>query len=271
MLQKIQKTKEFLAGKINFVPKAGIILGTGLNGLAEIVEDAIVIPYEEIPGFVKSTAPSHQGQLIAGKINGTNVLMFQGRYHFYEGYDMKQVTYPVYVMKSLGVETMIVTNASGSLNEKMKPGDLVLINNHINFMGTNPLIGPNVDEFGERFPSLHDPYTETIRKKIHKYADENGILIHDGVYTAVTGPSLETKAECHMFAKLGSDLVGMSTVPEVISAVHCGLDVLGISVVTNYGNIFHSERHTQEEIRRNAGVARMNLQFLITKFLGEIS
>ncbi len=269
MLQKIPQTIKFLKERIPFIPKVGIILGTGLNGLAEKVENPVVVSYEEIPGFVKSTAPSHEGKLIVGKISDCNVLMFQGRFHFYEGYQMNQVVYPVYVMKSLGTETMIVTNASGSLNEKMKPGDLVLINDHINFMGTNPLTGKNPDEFGERFPSFHDPYTESIRKKIHKYAKEKNILLHDGVYAAVTGPSLETAAECRMFAKLGADLAGMSTVPEVIAAVHCGLKVLGISAVANYGNIFHSKRHTQEEIRKNAGNAVMNLQYLITKYLSD--
>ncbi len=267
MEEMIQKTVNFLKSKIPFVPKAGIILGTGLNGLADQVENPIAISYEDIPGFVVSTAPSHQGKLIAGQISSVPVIVFQGRFHYYEGWNMEQVTYPVRVLKALGVDTLMVTNASGSLNPQFTPGSLILLSDHINMMGINPLIGKNRDEFGERFPSMNEPYNKTLSGFAKEIAEQNGISLREGVYCAVTGPSLETSAECKMFASFGADLVGMSTVPEVIVAVHCRMKVLAISVVTNLSNIFHSEAHSQEEIRENAQKASANLQLIIKQTL----
>jgi len=183
---------------------------------------------------------------------------------------MFQVTYPIRVMAKLGIKYLFVTNASGSLNKDFGPGSLVLLNDHINFMGTNPLIGKNFDEFGERFPSMHEPFDRDLMKKAHLIAENNQIKLNDGVYLAVSGPSLETKAECLMMQKLGADVVGMSTVPEVIVAIHSGIKVLGISVVTNYGNIFHNKPHSQEEIRENADKARLNLEKIIKQIIKEI-
>ena len=269
-MTNLKETIDFLHKRIPFRPVAGIVLGTGLNKLGELIQDPIIIPYEEIPGFVRSTAPSHQGRLIAGTLGGKSILIFQGRYHFYEGYAMSQVVYPIRVLKLLGAEILVLTNAAGSLNENFTPGKLVLLKDHINFMGTNPLIGKNLDELGERFPSMHQPYSERLRTICHAIAYEHQFALAEGVYTAVSGPSLETRAECLMFSKLGSDLVGMSTVPETIAAVHAGMEVLAISVVTNLSNIFHSAPHSQEQIREHAARAEENLKTLIIHMLQKI-
>lgn len=265
-----QITAQWIKDKIPAVPAAGIILGTGLNPLAEMLEDKIVIPYKEIPGFVKSTSPSHAGNLLFGYLSGKAVICLQGRFHFYEGYTMEQVVFPVRVFAALAVKTLIVTNASGSLRQDFEPGDIVVLTDHINFMGTNPLIGSNFDELGERFPSMNLLYSERLHGHLKEIAAEHNIKLQWGIYLAVTGPSLETKAECAMFVKLGADLVGMSTVPEVIVARHAGLEVLGISVVTNYSNLFHNLAHSQEEIRAHANLAVDNLKLLITKLIRQV-
>jgi purine-nucleoside phosphorylase len=236
-----------------------------------MVEDPVVIPYADIPGFVRSTAPSHAGQLIAGKLAGTPVVLFQGRFHYYEGWSMSEVTFPIRALASLGAECLILTNAAGSLNEAMGPGSIVALEDHINLMGTNPLIGPNLDDYSERFPSMHEPYCREYLEAVASIAGFHGIPLHLGVYAAVSGPSLETRAECRMIRGLGADLVGMSTVPETIVAVHSGLKVLAFSVVTNYGNIFHSHPHTQEEIRAFAAQASQQLQNLITRFVARFA
>jgi purine-nucleoside phosphorylase len=263
-------TAEWLSSKLPVLPSTGIILGTGLGALAEILEEKIILPYNEIPGFVQSTAPSHAGNLLFGYLAGKPVLCLQGRFHYYEGYSMEEVVFPVRVMACLGIKLLIVTNASGSLRQELKPGQIVLLTDHINFMGTNPLIGKNDEQLGERFPSMNLPYSITMHARIERIAQQNKISVCKGVYAGVTGPSLETRAECAMFAQLGADLVGMSTVPEVIAARHCGLEVLGISVVTNYSNLFHNLEHSQEEIRHNADLAADNLKVMVTQLLSEL-
>ncbi len=270
MKEQIQRAKEYISDKIGLGYEAGIILGTGLSNFAEYISDKIVIPYDEIPGFVKSTAPSHKGNLIAGTLNGKKVIVLQGRFHYYEGYSLEQVVFPTRVLKSLGVHTLIVTNAAGSLREEFRPGSIIMLKDHINFMGTNPLLGPNDDAIGERFVSLHDTYCEAYRQKLKMISLENKIKISEGTYIAVTGPSFETKAECQFFANIGADVVGMSTVPEVIAAIHCGLKVLAFSIVTNYSNLIHKARHSQEEIRENADIAKSNLEKLISEFVKDI-
>lgn len=270
MQTKILQTVDYLKTKLTVIPKIAIILGTGLNDIANQVQNQICIPYENIPGFVKSTAPSHQGQLIVGEINNVPIIMLQGRFHYYEGYNMEQVTYPVRVFAKLGVKYLFVTNASGSLNPIYTPGSLVMLEDHINMMGTNPLIGKNWDEFGERFPSMNEPYSLKLQEIALNIAQNNNIHLHKGVYCAVSGPSLETKAECKLFASLGADLVGMSTVPEVIVGVHSGLSILAISVVTNLSNIFHCNAHSQEEIRENAQRASSNLIKIIKETIKEL-
>ncbi len=267
IIAKINKSKEYILNKIGTRPEFGIILGTGLSNFADFLEDKIVIPYGEIPGFVVSTAPSHAGNLVFGYIEGVPIVALQGRFHFYEGYSMEDVVFPTRVLKSLGVHSMIVTNAAGSLRKDFTPGSIIMLKDHINFMGTNPLIGKNYEELGERFVSLHDTYHSEYRKQIDKICDELDIDVSQGVYIAVTGPSFETRAECQYFANIGADVVGMSTVPEVITAIHSGLKVLAFSVVTNYSNLYHAQEHSQEEIRRNADIAKKNLAKIIAEFL----
>jgi purine-nucleoside phosphorylase len=278
----INETVKFLQEKIPFTPRCAIILGTGLTALANEVQETIEIPYQEIPGFVNSTAPGHRGVLIAGKINGKPVLVFNGRFHYYEGYTMAEVVYPVRVARLLGVQNLFVTNAAGSLNIQFEAGDLIRIKDHINLMGSNPLIGSNIlseticiddvetNEFGERFPSMHSPYHKDLIQLATIVSRDRGVTYKEGVYAAVSGPSLETKAECMMLQKLGADLVGMSTVPEVIAAVHCGMKVFAMSVVTNLSNIFHSNPHSQEEIRENANKASKSLLTLIKYMVTEL-
>jgi len=270
MLENIKKAADFVAEKIDFTPGIGIILGTGLNSIGELLEDPVIISYKDIPEWKASTAPSHQGRLLAGKLSNRGIVILQGRLHYYEGYSMQDVTFPIRVLKALGVEKLIVTNAAGSLNEKMIPGNLVMINDHINWMGNNPLIGENRDELGIRFPSLHEPYNKEYIAIAHKIAEDNNFSLQDGTYLALSGPSLETRAECKMLAKMGADVVGMSTVPEVIVAIHSDMKVIGISVVTNLSNIFHSKAHTQEEIRDNAAKAKQNLETLILELFKKI-
>jgi len=283
-----QETINYLLPRINIKPLCAIILGTGLGKLADQVENPTEIEYPSIPGFVRSTAPSHHGTLIIGTISQTPVLVFKGRFHYYEGYSMEQVVYPVRIARLLGAKYLLVTNAAGSLNINFQPGQLVRLSDHINMFGTNPLIGANIltpsitittekncspseiNEFGERFPSLHAAYDPELAQIANEVAHNFHISLPSGVYCGVSGPSLETRAECVMIKNWGADLVGMSTVPEVITAVHCGLRVLAVSVVTNLSNIFHSAPHRQEEIRANADRASTDLMLLIQKFLEKI-
>jgi len=270
MINKIEAATKYIREKLEFQPQIGLILGTGLNDLAEMVTDPVIIPYHDIPELPVSTAPSHAGRIVAGELAGKKVLFFQGRLHYYEGYSMDQITMPVRIMSLLGIKLLFVTNAAGSLNKNLEPGNIVLLTDHINFMGTNPLIGANLSQFGERFPSMNEPYSTDLIQKSEQISNNFDLGVKKGIYCAVTGPSLETKAECLMFQSLGADLVGMSTVPEVIIAVHSGIKVLGISIVTNMSNIFHNQIHSQEEIRENAAKARKKLEKLFIQLLSEI-
>jgi len=227
------ETRDFLEGKMQARPEIGLILGSGLGVLADEIENKVAIPYDEIPNFPTSTVEGHAGQLVFGTLEGKQVVAMQGRFHFYEGYSMEMVTFPVRVMKAIGVETVIVTNAAGACNESFEPGDLMLITDHINFFGTNPLIGKNVSEFGPRFPDMSKPYDPELVALAQATADELGIRVRQGVYFGNTGPTYETPAEVKMARLLGGDVVGMSTVPEVIVARHSDMRVLGISCVSN--------------------------------------
>lgn len=270
MLKKLEQTTTFLEKYITGKPDIALILGTGLNSITDFLNDKIQIPYQDIPNMPISTAPSHEGKMIFGNLNEKKILILQGRIHYYEGYSMQEVTYPIRILQNLGIQNLIITNAAGSLRKEFEPGDIISIADHINFMGTNPLIGKNFENLGERFPSLNEPYDSNFRKFIEKIAAQNEIKLQSGVYAAVSGPSLETRAECLMLQKLGADMVGMSTVPEVIVARHSQIKILGLSVITNYTNIFHSEAHHQEEIRRNAALARNNIEKLIYEFSNKI-
>lgn len=231
--KKRDEAVRFIKSETDFQPEYLVILGTGLGQLVDDIETEHVISYSDIPHFPVSTVESHAGKLIFGKLGGKEVVAMQGRFHYYEGYTMQQIVFPVRVAKSIGAQTLLVSNACGGLNTNFSRGDIMLITDHINFLGDNPLIGPNDDELGPRFPDMSEPYTERLLELAENVALENSIKMHQGVYLAVTGPMLETKAEYRYMRQLGADVVGMSTVPEVISAVHMGMDVLGISVITD--------------------------------------
>ena len=233
MLEKIQETATFLREKMHTSPETAIILGTGLGSLVHEITDKYEISYKDIPNFPVSTVEGHSGKLIFGKLGNKDIMAMQGRFHFYEGYDMQKVTFPVRVMKELGVETVVVTNAAGGVNTSFEPGDLMLISDHINFMGTNPLIGPNDSEMGVRFPDMSTSYTVELREMAKQVAADLNIKVQEGVYVGMTGPVYETPAEIRMLRTLGGDAVGMSTVPEVIVARHAGMKVLGISCISN--------------------------------------
>jgi purine-nucleoside phosphorylase len=210
-----------------------VILGTGLGGLAKEIETEAVIPYGEIPGFPLSTVESHAGRLLLGRLHGAAVVAMQGRFHRYEGYSLQEVTFPVRVMHALGARTLVVTNVSGGMHPLWAPGDLVLIADHINLLGDNPLIGPNDERLGPRFPDMSDPYDAGLRARARAIALEQRVTLHEGVYVSVPGPNLETRAEYRMLRAMGADIVGMSTVPEVIVAVHQDMKVAGISIITD--------------------------------------
>lgn len=223
----------FIQEHFETAPEYLLILGTGLGQLAEEMTVDTVLPYDEIPHFPVSTVESHAGKLLLGHLGGKPVMAMQGRFHYYEGYSMQQIVFPVRVAKALGVQTLLVSNACGGLNPNFERGDIMLINDHINFLGDNPLMGPNDPDLGPRFPDMSTPYTERLMATAEQAALDLGIKMHQGVYLAVSGPMLETKAEYRYMRQLGADVVGMSTVPEVIAAVHMSMEVLGISVITD--------------------------------------
>ena len=232
-LQQIKEGTEFIKEKTSLKPEIGIILGTGLGGLAKEIDIETTLPYKEIPHFPISTVETHEGKLLFGKLGGKSVIAMQGRFHFYEGYSMKQITYPIRVMAKLGIKNLLISNACGGMNPLFKRGDIMIIDDHINLLGDNPLIGPNLDEFGPRFPDMSEPYSKKLISLAEKIALENKIKLQKGIFVAVSGPNLETRAEYRFLRYLGADVVGMSTVPENIVAIHCGLQVLGLSVITD--------------------------------------
>jgi purine-nucleoside phosphorylase len=253
----------YIKEQTSFQPEYLLILGTGLGQLAEEIEAEITIPYDKIPHFPVSTVESHAGRLIFGELGGKSVMAMQGRFHYYEGYTMQQIAFPVRVAKALGTQTLIVSNACGGLNPNFSRGDVMLINDHINFLGDNPLIGPNDDELGPRFPDMSEPYTERLLETAENVALDHSIKVHEGVYLAVSGPMLETKAEYRYMRQLGADVVGMSTVPEVITAVHMGLDVLGVSVITDECFPDALEPVSIEDVLEAAGMAEPKMTQII--------
>ena len=235
--QHYQEAAAYLANRLQRQPKIAIILGSGLGTLADQIEDQIVVPYVEIPHFVRSTATGHKGNFICGRLGGKEVLAMQGRFHYYEGYTMQQVTFPVRVMKLLGVQNLLVSNAAGGINPSLKLGDLMIIRDHINML-PNPLIGPNNADFGTRFPDMTRAYDREWIQRMEEIAADLAIPVKKGVYVGLTGPSFETPAEYAFYGKVGGDAIGMSTVPEVIVARHAGMRVFGMSVITNEGYHF---------------------------------
>jgi purine-nucleoside phosphorylase len=246
--EKIVAAADFIKMKINSTPVVGLILGSGLGILADEITNPVTIPYNEIPEFPVSTVEGHAGQLVIGDLKGKKVVAMQGRFHYYEGYSMEKITFPVRVMKEIGVEQLIVTNAAGGINTSFEPGNLMVITDHINLMGTNPLMGPNENDLGVRFPDMSQAYTPRLQKIAKDAAAETGVMIREGVYIGNTGPSYETPAEIKMLRKLGGDAVGMSTVPEVITATHGNLDVLGISCISNMAAGILDQPLTHDEV-----------------------
>ena len=244
----------------------GLILGTGLGGLAEAIQQPTIIPYSELPGWPISTVQGHAGRLVLGELDGQSLLVMQGRIHFYEGYDMAQVTLPVRVMQRLGIEILIVTNAAGAINPDFMPGDVMLITDHLNLVGMaglNPLIGPNLDEFGPRFPDMSQAYDRELCELARKVAKENNLILHEGVYVGLSGPSFESPADLRFLRLAGADSVGMSTVPEVIVARHGGTRVLGFSGISNKANLDGNTVTSHEEVLASGGVIVPKLETLI--------
>ena len=242
-----QEAAAYVRGKLTGQPRVAMILGSGLGGIADEIENKVEIPYREIPHFACSTAPGHKGQLVCGTLNGTEVLCMQGRLHFYEGHSMQDIIFPIRMMKLLGIEKLIVTNAAGGVNLNFHVGDLMLIEDHINFL-PNPLIGPNVPEFGPRFCDMTYTYTPALRELAQSVAQKKNIPLQHGVYLGCTGPSYETPAEIRAFRTLGADAVGMSTVPEAIAASHCGIQVLAFSLITNMAAGVTGDKLSEEEV-----------------------
>lgn len=255
MLERIKKTAEFIKDGLGYEPEVGIILGSGLGGLADKIKADKVLPYSEIPGFPVSTVEGHSGKLIIGEFGGKKVVAMQGRFHYYEGYEMDTVTFPVRVMKVLGAKYLFVSNAAGGLNTEYNVGDLMLINDHINFFPRNPLIGKNYDEFGPRFPDMSKAYNPEMLKIAEEIAAKEGIEVKKGVYVGSTGPTLETNAEYNFFRIMGADATGMSTVPEVIVAHHAGIKCFGMSVITNISrpDLVPEDETTHDEVQNVAG------------------
>lgn len=233
ILERIAESNRVIRGYTDQKPDIAIILGTGLGKLAEDIKNSVVIPYEKIKNFPVSTVPGHSGNLVIGQLGEKSVIAMQGRFHYYEGYSMQEITFPLRVMKELGAKVIIISNAAGGMNRFFHRGDLMLIYDHINLMGDNPLIGPNEEKMGPRFPDMSQPYDKELILLTEKIALEDGIRLHKGIYAGLTGPMLETPAEYRMLIKIGADVVGMSTVPEVIAANHMGMRVLGISCITD--------------------------------------
>jgi purine-nucleoside phosphorylase len=268
MLEKILQTSSYIKGKISAMPEIGIILGTGLGGLVEEIEVEHAIPYQDIPNFPVSTVHGHKGQLIFGNLSGRKIVAMQGRFHYYEGYSMEEVTFPVRVMKDLGIKLLIVSNASGGLKQTFEVGDLMFITDHINLM-PNPLIGKNDDKLGPRFPDMSEAYDHKILQTAHNVARKAGIKVHEGVYVAVSGPTFETPAEYYYIHVIGGDAVGMSTVPEVIVARHMNLPVFAVSVISDLGVKGKIVQISHEEVIDAAAAAQPKMTMIIKELLKE--
>ena len=263
MIETIRQAAAFLRERLPAAPQVGLVLGSGLGGLADRLENPVYIPYAEIPGFTVSTAPGHAGRFAAGLLAGKQVLCMQGRLHFYEGHSMEDIVFPVRVMKELGIGALILTNAAGGVNLDFAVGDLMVIEDHINFMGRNPLTGPNDEAVGPRFCDMTFAYTPALRQLALEVAAQQGIQVRTGVYLGYMGPSYETPAEIRAFRTLGADAVGMSTVPEVIAASHCGLPVLAISLITNMAAGIEKKKLSGDEVIAIADRRAQVLQDLV--------
>ncbi len=266
----VERASEFIKSKIQGEYKIGIICGSGLSGLCNKVENPVFVNYADIPGFPVSTAPGHIGRFVFGTLSGKKVVCMQGRVHYYEGYSPESIITPIRVMKLLGVEKLIVTNAAGGINESFNVGDIMMITDHINFTGVNPLVGKNDGNFGVRFPDMSFAYSPKLRETAKKSAEKIGLTLREGVYIGCSGPSYETPAEIRAFRVLGADTVGMSTVMEVIAANHCNMEVLGFSLVANKAAGMSGERLTEEEVIEIGNKTANVMQALVANIVGEI-
>jgi len=267
---KVHEATEFVRSKIEDAPTIGVQIGTGLGGSSEGMAEVVSIDFKEIPHFVVSTVPTHQGRLVFGKMSGHPVMAMRGRFHYYEGYSMEQVTLPVRVMQLLGVKTLILSNAAGGMNSRFKVGDIMIITDHINLTGNNPLIGPNIDEWGPRFPDMSQVYDPGLVDLAEEAAREKAVPVQKGVYVGLPGPSLETDAEIRFLTTIGADAVGLSTIPEVIAAVHAGMAILGLSVITNLNLPDRLKPSRVEEIIAAAQRTAPRLHAVIAKVIEKL-
>ncbi len=266
--QQVEEAVRFLRTRLNIMPEVVIQLGTGLGGLTEAVKDAEIIPYEEIPNFPRSTVTSHAGNLVCGMLAGKPTAILQGRFHYYEGYSAREVGFPIRVLSLLGAQTALITNASGGLNTDWSPGTIMVFNDHINQLGDNPLRGSNVDEWGPRFPDLSEPYDSALQQLARQAADKLAMDdLTSGTYICIPGPSLETPAETRLLRKSGADAVGMSSIPEIITGLHAGMRILGLSVVANVNDPDNFEPILLDDIVETANTAKPQLQALIVEIM----
>jgi purine-nucleoside phosphorylase len=271
LYERAEHATRVIRARINIEPRIAIVLGSGLGGFADDFDEPAGIPYEEIPGFVRSTAEGHVGRLVAGKVDSVPVVAMQGRVHYYEGYSFEEVTFPIRTFKLLGIKTLILTNAAGGINVQLTQGALMVISDHLNLMGDNPLRGPNDERFGPRFPDMTAVYSPELQELVVDEAKVAGVEVRRGIYGALSGPSYETPAEIHLLRNLGADAVGMSTVPEAIVARHMGLEVLGISCITNMAAGISDEPINHEEVMATGDRVRDSFAQLLRRVVGAIN
>jgi purine-nucleoside phosphorylase len=270
LLNKIRETVAYIQSVYGETPTAGVVLGSGLGNFTSELLVEKEISYQEIPHFPVSTVEGHTGRLVFGKLGEKRVVVMAGRFHFYEGYSMQEVVYPIRVMKYLGIETLVLSNAAGGVNEAFKVGDVMIIIDHISQFMENPLIGKNISELGPRFPDMSEPYSKELRSRARAIAQQHGIVVQEGVYVGVTGPTFETKAEYKMIHAVGGDAVGMSTVPEVIAAVHMGLPVFAMSVITDLGHPGNEHVISHEEVLQAARAAEPKMTAIVKQLILEL-
>lgn len=269
--ESIHQAVAYVTPKLPGMPKAAIVLGTGLGKVADEVQGAVRIPFSDIPGFAETTVDTHAGELVVGTVNGCPVVCLAGRLHYYEGYSLDEITFPVRLARGLGAEVLVVSGATGGLNPVYNKGDLVVLDDHINLMGVNPLIGPNDDALGPRYPDMIEPYDTALRERIEALALDEGIRCHRGVYAAVAGPNLETRAEYRMLQIIGADVVGMSVVPEVLAALHGGMKVVGLVAVTDLCLPDALAPCNIDDIIATANAAEPKMSRLVTRLCGELA
>lgn len=269
-MKKILEASQYIQSKIPKKPKIGIVLGSGLGIYVDQIQNKTIVPYDDIPHFKKTSVEGHSGALIYGEVHGVPVVALQGRVHAYEGYAMDEIVLPVRTMAMLGIEYLFLTNASGGINADFHPGDLVSISDHINLTGRNPLVGPNIAELGPRFPDMGNAYDKDLRELLHEVASHHHVELKSGVYCSVLGPTYETPAEIRMLRIIGADLVGMSTVPEVIAANHLGLKIAGVACVTNYAAGIKQEKLSHADVKKVAEKAMVGFATVLTETIGEL-